>query len=319
MRISILITIFISLITISPAFAQLSDAQKSLAVTHYRSGESYYNQGRYSDAIREFKEAYRLSKKAALYYNIAQSYERMGKVKKAVKAYERYLSEGKKEDPLLREKIANLKAGIQKTAIKIKANAQDARVFVDGKLVGKTPLASLVEVSAGSHAVRIEKEGFTPYIIQVAVSSGATIDVDAKLTKAAIADVKTVKKDDMKKPVEKVAILPKPEDNGPSHLWTWVLAGVSGVGLTVGTVTGVMALGKASDAKTDSDSDADSAKSLGLISDISLGVGIAAGVTAVILYVVNGKDDKEKVTAQKFQIAPIISENKAGVGALMRF
>jgi hypothetical protein len=46
-----------------------------------------------------------------------------------------------------------------------------ARVFVDGKLLGTTPL-QVPQVAAGTHTVRLELEGYRPWISTVQVAAG---------------------------------------------------------------------------------------------------------------------------------------------------
>lgn len=76
----------------SPARAQ-EDALHAAKV-HYEAGEQHYLRGRYEEAIREFEEALRLSKRPALLYNIAQAYERLGDLAKTREYLQRYLDSG---------------------------------------------------------------------------------------------------------------------------------------------------------------------------------------------------------------------------------
>ena len=51
---------------------------KTAAQEHYNSGTSYYDLGKYDDAIREFEAAYELKNDPAFLYNLAQSYRQAG-------------------------------------------------------------------------------------------------------------------------------------------------------------------------------------------------------------------------------------------------
>lgn len=70
------------------ALAQQSDDER--ARMHFQSGLSYYEQARYSDAAREFTEAYTLSQRPALLLNLSQAYERDLKFAEAIVELERY-------------------------------------------------------------------------------------------------------------------------------------------------------------------------------------------------------------------------------------
>lgn len=55
-----------------------------------------------------------------------------------------------------------------------------ARVFVDGRLVGTTPLL-LDDVAPGDHAVRFELEGFDPWSATARVTGGERVRVSGSL------------------------------------------------------------------------------------------------------------------------------------------
>jgi tetratricopeptide (TPR) repeat protein len=76
------------------ARADEPDPNIERARTHVKEGIAYYNDGRYDDAVREMEAAYALKPLPDLQYNLAQCYERLGKLPEAVKAYQTYL-EGK--------------------------------------------------------------------------------------------------------------------------------------------------------------------------------------------------------------------------------
>lgn len=75
----------------SPARAMTEEEERAKA--HFLAGQSYYDQASYNDALREFNEAYRISKRPALLYNIARCFEALEQFPDAVKMLERYLEE----------------------------------------------------------------------------------------------------------------------------------------------------------------------------------------------------------------------------------
>ena len=64
---------------------------KAAAKEHYTRGTSFYDLGRYDDAIKEFEAAYELKNDPAFLYNLAQSYRQAGKHDQAVHFYKTYL------------------------------------------------------------------------------------------------------------------------------------------------------------------------------------------------------------------------------------
>jgi len=64
---------------------------KAAAKEHYTRGTSFYDLGRYDDAIKEFEAAYQLKNDPAFLYNLAQSYRQAGNHERAVHFYKTYL------------------------------------------------------------------------------------------------------------------------------------------------------------------------------------------------------------------------------------
>ena len=87
MRKAILSLLMIGLLT-APAFAQ--DARQERARELYQNGAILYEEGRYDDAIAAWQEAYRLSEKPELLFNIANAQERSGHYEDALDTLSRY-------------------------------------------------------------------------------------------------------------------------------------------------------------------------------------------------------------------------------------
>jgi tetratricopeptide (TPR) repeat protein len=80
------------LLCAAPARAQDKPVDpKAAAKEHYTRGTSFYDLGRYDDAIKEFEAAYELKNDPAFLYNLAQSYRQAGKHEQAVHFYKTYL------------------------------------------------------------------------------------------------------------------------------------------------------------------------------------------------------------------------------------
>jgi tetratricopeptide (TPR) repeat protein len=96
----------------APLGAQSDDEN---ARRHFESGAAYLQQSDYENALREFQAAYALSKRPPLLLNIANVYERMGKLQEAVDSLTKYLEEDPKspERTTHETRIANLKKRIE--------------------------------------------------------------------------------------------------------------------------------------------------------------------------------------------------------------
>jgi tetratricopeptide (TPR) repeat protein len=73
-----------------PAAASNNDEE---ARVHFRLGTAYYDSGRFAQAAQEFKQAYELSKRAPLLYNLFLAYRDAGDVHNAAAALKQYLAD----------------------------------------------------------------------------------------------------------------------------------------------------------------------------------------------------------------------------------
>lgn len=76
-----------------PVAAQVPQADEDAAKAHFLAGSAYYEQANYTDAVKEFIEAHRLSKRPDLLYNISVCYERLGHWDDAIASLQQYLTE----------------------------------------------------------------------------------------------------------------------------------------------------------------------------------------------------------------------------------
>lgn len=282
---------------------------------HFMAGQDYYTQGRYQKAIEEFEEAYRLDPRPLLLFNIAQAYEKLGDLEKTVDYLKRFLEAEPDTDERtsLLNKIANLEARIAKTGIKVTCNVAEATVYVDGKEVGKTPIAKVVPLSSGAHKVQISKKGFKDFTMSVAISSGHSTPVEATLEEGQsgpppIAPVETAEgegegegeAEEEGGEIEALDIVP------------WAIAGVGAAAAIVGLgVIGGMAM---------SNDDHDQA----VIADAIgwPGVALAAGGAAWGIYnLTAGGDEEPEASAEtaSVMVVPVVGDNVAGVAAAVQF
>jgi tetratricopeptide (TPR) repeat protein len=75
----------------APAHGADDKDAKAAAKEHYQRGTSFYDLGRYPEAIKEFEAAYQLKNDPAFLYNLAQSYRQAGDPEQALHFYRTYL------------------------------------------------------------------------------------------------------------------------------------------------------------------------------------------------------------------------------------
>lgn len=67
-----------------------------------------------------------------------------------------------------------------KGSLVIKCNVDGAQVFIDGELLGETPLPKQ-QISVGEHSIKITKIGYTDYMDVIQILKGKTTTVEAEL------------------------------------------------------------------------------------------------------------------------------------------
>ena len=76
----------------------------------FQKGDTAYAEGRYEEALSAFQEAYDLSGRPQLLFNVSNALERLGRYTEAVDALEKYLASGKAKDrDVVQKRLANLK------------------------------------------------------------------------------------------------------------------------------------------------------------------------------------------------------------------
>jgi hypothetical protein len=83
-----------------PALAQQANDEE--ARVHFRLGQAYYDSGRFEDAAREFQQAYDLSQRPQLLYNVFLAWRDAAQLGPAIQALEAYL----RDVPDVRERDA---------------------------------------------------------------------------------------------------------------------------------------------------------------------------------------------------------------------
>ncbi len=80
----------------------------------FQKGDAAYAEGRYEEAHAAFQEAYDLSGRPQLLFNISNALERLGRYADAVEALEKYLASGKAKDrEVVQKRLANLKKRVE--------------------------------------------------------------------------------------------------------------------------------------------------------------------------------------------------------------
>jgi hypothetical protein len=108
----------------------------------FKRGRTHYQLGEYREALKEFKEAYRLRPDASFLYNIAQCHRQLGEVSDAIKFYGNYLREAPDaaNRAEVERQIRELKAAAEKQQQQEQASVPAAAPLAPGSAEPASPL-----------------------------------------------------------------------------------------------------------------------------------------------------------------------------------
>ena len=206
-------------------------------------------------------------------------------------------------------KIAHLTIRITPADVK-------AAVAVAGKPVPAALLGVERPTDPGTQQVTATAEGYKPASATVTLTEGGHQDITLLLEKDpnAVAALPAATA-----PVTPAAVPPPEPAAAKNYTPAYVAYGVGAAGLLVGTVTGVLAMSKASDCPNKvcaTQSDLDSAKSMATVSTITFGIGIAGAAVGTILLFTANKNEASPAQAKAHTQPKLSLHPFVGVGSL---
>jgi hypothetical protein len=299
----------------------------------YADGEKKYKAGDFAGALVSFQgaEAVKAAPQAERYIGLC--HDNLGHYADAVTFYEKFLAavppKMTKEGDEIKARVATIKAMPAK--IHFETTPAGASILVDGKQMGVTPAD--VDVTPGKHIVKLELAGYLPVDRDLDVTYGAKQDVksdlQAKPAEPPPPPPVAANPPPADKPAEP-AKPPEPPKEKPSKVPAFITGGLAVAAVGVGTVFGILALGKQSDFKSSPNADtADTGENFALVADMSFGIAITLGVTSLVLFLTNDDEPAKAATSapvkkasnpwKNLTIAPIVTTQGGGAGASFRF
>lgn len=166
----------------APAAASPEDARKE-AEAAFRRGLELLEQDAWQAALAEFLRSRQLFPTRNATNNAAFCLRRLNRFDEALDMYEALLREYPDMDAekksAAQKEVADLR-GLVGT-IDIVGAEPGASIVVDGRPRPDFPLIDPLRVSAGTHTIRLFKEGFRPFETRLDVAGGQTVKVTAKM------------------------------------------------------------------------------------------------------------------------------------------
>jgi hypothetical protein len=302
------------------ASAQSPEEQAARAL--FREGLARHEAKDYAVAIQKYREAYARWKNPKILANLGTAAWEAGRYPEAAEAYDRFLDEAPANDPT-RAEVEKAKKDVLP-----KVGTLDVRVVgggtaaltVDGKSV-EAPHPERIRVEPGVHTVEGVGAGGVRGRQLANVLAGATVVVELTLSVSNNEPASTPTPASQEQPRRKI-------DLSTSTPLPWIAAGVGAAGLVTSGVFYFVLRGNAvSDLEKtcigtvcpDSSQDAiDRANTFGLVSAISLGVGIAGVSAGIVLFVLDKKADARKDNAG-LTLSFTATPASTGASARLRF
>jgi tetratricopeptide (TPR) repeat protein len=148
-------TVVVLLLGLARAAAADDEPLAEAAKARFDQGVELASQGDYEGALQAFRDAHAASPNVAVLYNIGQAEVALGRPVEAAATLSRYLREGGDSVPperrrQVKEQLELLESFIVDLDVTLPPNA---RISVDGREVGRSPLAEPVRLTAGRHKV----------------------------------------------------------------------------------------------------------------------------------------------------------------------
>jgi len=318
----------LALVLLAPA-ARAGD--ESEAAKKFDEGIKELDAGHFDVACPLLAESFKLEPLAGALFTLAECESKWGKIAAALGHYEQYLDmfermtapQRQRQGP--REKVARaqkeaLSSSVPELTVTLPKDApSDAVVKLDKAPFPAASLGKAQRLEVGEHVIVVQTRDGKERELKLALGAGDKRTVELKLPEP----------EPETKPPPVVEEPPK----GASHLpWTITAAGVGVVGLAVGVITGVVAMGDKStvDAHCGGPSgtacDAigkgagDDGKTMGWVSTIGfIAGGVGLGVAAVLFFTEPKKAAERAPASAHFTPRVMVGPQGAFVGAHVTF
>jgi hypothetical protein len=226
----------------TPSFAQ-SATDEATSRTLFEEARKLMDQGKFAEACPKLEEGQRLAPGIGMKFNLAECYERSGKLASAWATFLDVASSARAAGQLEREKVARRRAlALEPELLRLKVDVPQANklegleVRRDGAMVGTGQWGTAIPADAGEHVITATAPGRKPLEVKVIVAGGAGYVANVEIPLLAIDPASR------QKPTAVVA--PPAQRGGTQRTIGWITSAVGLVGVGVGVAFGIDAMSK---------------------------------------------------------------------------
>ncbi len=291
-----------------PALARAAGGDKAAAEALFTEGRRLMDAGRYSEACPKFESSQRLDPGVGTMLNLAECYEKTGRTASAWAEFREVISaakaaESKEREELARQRAAALESKLARLTIALSPAAAATRgieVRRDGLLVDSGELSSPIPVDPGKHVVEATAPGKLKWYTTVELSA------DGAREAVTVPALEAMSSQRSAAPLVRDESTARSGGGSTRKTAGLIVAGVGVVGVGLGSVFGLRASSKLSEAKRHCSSypsvcdegakDPDAqAKSAATLSTVFFIAGGAALATGAVLWLTAGSQHDSSV------------------------
>jgi hypothetical protein len=303
----------------SPLVGNVSPAQAAddtaRARTLFQEGLQLEAGGNFASALAKFQEVAQVKRTPQVSFHIALCQEKLGHLVEALGGYRITAHEAAaSDDPKLakvaeaaQESVTALEKRLPTLVIKRGKNAELAKVSVDGVDIGGT-VGKGQQLDPGAHVIDATSPGKEPFkqIVQLAEGETKTVEVKFSSGKAVVEPPPEGSSSAPETP-------PPPPPEGSSSVVPYALMGVGGVSLLASGVFFLLRSGAISDLDSQckgnvcpstSQATEDKGKSMTLLGNITLGLGVVGLGVGTVMLLTQQKPAAKKESAPTDARAP---------------
>jgi hypothetical protein len=311
-----------------PAWAQDSGTAEAL----FKKALQELDAGHLDAACPMLAESFRIDSRPGTLFTLAECEAQADKLASAIAHYSDYLQlfsrmppdqrlRQQGRDAIATEQIAKLAPLVPQLVLVLPANAPEGTIVRRGSVVLQRPSWGIaLPVDPGEHVITTQAPGGAVRAMKLTIARGETRRVELEVAPApGPAPAGTTEPRTQQTSIRSRTDEPRrPRESSSRRTWAYVLGGIGLEGLAVGAVTGVMVLDKkkvidrectGNVCTQDGKSAADSAHTLGTVSTVTFGLGLAAIAGAAVLWVTDKAPERG---ASSTRLQPMVATDRGG-------
>lgn len=313
----------------------LSQTNEAAARALFDEGRALTKEGKHAEACAKFEASQKLEAKASTALNLATCYEKQQKYATAWSTFGTAATLAKREghaerETYARKQMAAMENKLAKLTINVGSSQEGLQVTLDGKPVIDAMFGTALPIDPGSHelaATAPNKKAWSKQFVVPAekVSIAETIpmleDAETAPTPVVLPTPDPATAPTPTQPAPAPPAMPGPPARGSTSPLVYIGFSLAGVGVVVGTITGIIAIANTSSIKDNCNEDLcpatesesiDDANLVANVANVSFAVGAVGAVLGVIgLFL--GDDGARGSDREAARWEPVLGPGHAGI------